>query len=188
MKREGGGILIQAIASKITKYMVDIGVCSKDYTIHKYGIEVMISTMIDFGFIIGIGFMSQHFIDSIIYYFAFWFIRKFSGGYHCETYFKCITLHVTLFIAYLLTYHYYSYFMIWIYLLSLMVFILLSPIKNRDLDQSVYKKYKIISLSILIVYLTLSYLTTHTNILTYVVLIVSLLMVACIKKYETQII
>ena len=185
MKLKGGEILIQDLANKITQYMFKMKVCNDEFEVHRYGIEVMISTTIDVLLILGIGFIMGHLEDAIIYYLAFWIIRKFSGGYHCQTYFRCISLHVSLFIVYLITFQCYRHWMLYIQIFAILVFIIFSPVRNRELDNSEYRKYKILSLIILIGFITFSYISHYANILTYVILIVSILMIACIRNYES---
>lgn len=185
MKLKGGEILIQEMANKITQYMFTKKVCTEEFEIHCYGIEVIISTTIDVLLILSIGFIMGHLEDAIIYYFAFWIIRKFSGGYHCQTYFRCISLHVSLFIAYLITFQYYNHWMLCIQIFAILIFVILSPVRNRELDNSEYRKYKIISLIILAGFIALSYMSHYANILTYVILIVSILIITCIRNYES---
>lgn len=153
MKLKESEILIQDLANKITQYIFKMKVCNDEFEVHRYGIEVMISMTIDLLLILGMGFIIGHLEGAITYYLAFWIIRKF--GYHCQTYFRCISLHVSLFIVYLITFQYYNHWMLCIQIFAILIFI------------------------------TFSYISHYANILIYVILIVSILIIACIRNYES---
>ena len=174
--------MIQNIADNITKIFFEKNVNVTSYEVHRYGMEAIISTVVDIILVTGTGYITNYLIESILYFGIFGLIRKFSGGYHCNTHFKCLTLHLMLFIIYILTVNYYITLSIPIYIFSISVFVLLSPIKNRKLNKEQYQNYKLISLSILMVMIMLANITDYSMIINYVLLIVSILMVICIKK------
>lgn len=174
--------MIQNLADNITKKFFEKNVNVSAYEVHRYGMKAIISTIVDIILVIGTGYIANHLIESILYFGIFGSIRKFSGGYHCDTHFKCITLHLTIFIIYILTENYYMILSIPIYIFSILVFVLLSLIKNRKLDEEQYQKYKFISLCILMVMIMLANITDYSKIINYVLFIVSILMVICIKK------
>ena len=161
------------------------GIYKESYAIHRYGFEVILSTTINILLIVGCGAISHKIPEAIIYCLSFWLIRKFCGGYHCKTYFTCISFHVVLFAIYLFTFSYYEYIRWYVYLFAFIVFLIFSPIKNRKCEKEEYLKYKGISLAILIVYILLSQNTQYSSLLVYVILIVSLLMAVCIRNNET---
>lgn len=70
-------------------------------------------------------------------------------------------MHVSLFIAYLITFQYYNHWMLCIQIFAILTFIILSPVRNRELDNSEYRKYKIISLIILTEFIALSYMSHY---------------------------
>lgn len=177
--------MIQSAAEKITNYMFEQGIYKESYAIHRYGFEVIISTTINIALIIILGAFFHQIPEAIIYCLSFWLIRKFCGGLHCQTYFRCISVHVSMLLIYLLTSQYYVYIKVFVHVGSVILFLWLSPIKNRKCKPSDYLKYKIISLGILASYIGLSYVTAYGNVLTYVILVVSLLMVVCIRNNET---
>ena len=59
--------------------------------------------------------------------------------------------------------------MLYIQIFAILVFIIFSPVRNRELENSEYRKYKILSLIILIGIITFSYISHYANILTYVI-------------------
>lgn len=176
--------MIQTLAKKITLHIFQHGFQKEVFEVHSYGMEVILSTLIDTGIILLIGFYTNHFVESFLYYLLFGLIRKFSGGYHCHTYLTCISLHVVLFVFYVMTYSYYEVWQKYIVLFSIGVFLFFSPIKNRSLEENEYKRYKLISIFLLIICFLLIYLQIYNSIIAYVILIVSILMIVCIKKNE----
>lgn len=178
--------MIQVISRRLTSYIFKQGVYQESFEIHCYGIEVLISTIINVSLILILGLITNHFVDSIIFYLGFWIIRKFSGGYHCKTYFRCISTHVFTFVVFLITSSIFEYqnVMIAVEIFGFLVFLTLSPIKNRKCEKEDYRKYKILSMALLFFYIILSWFTAYSGILTYIILTVSFYMLICIpKKY-----
>ncbi len=174
--------MIQTLANKITEQLFENGEAKEIFEIHKYGIEVMISTTFNFLLLIIIGYMSGRLVDACLYFLLFGFIRKLSGGYHCLTYFKCISLHVSLFVFYVFTYQHYVNFKMIIFILTMIIFIWLSPINMRELNNKELRLYKRWSLFIVLLLMFLSFLIVYDEIIVYVLFVVSILMLVCIKK------
>lgn len=178
-------MVIQTISSKLAKYMFEQGIYEESFEIHRYGIEVIISTIINVLVILFMGFLSSQIIESILYCLGFWSIRKFSGGYHCQTYFRCMSAYFLTFLIFLLNSSVFEniYVMVLIDITAFIVFLLLSPIKNRECTKNDYQKYKRISLVLLFIYIVLSWSTKYSAIFTYVIFAVSFYMVVCIPKW-----
>lgn len=179
--------MIQTISAKLAKYMFEQGIYEESYEIHKYGIEVMLSTIINIIVIVFMGLLSSRIIDSVLYCLGFWIIRKFSGGYHCKTYFSCMSAYFLTFLIYLYSSFIFEnvYVMLLIDTIALLTFVFLSPIKNRECAEEDYQEYKRISLILLLIYIILSWCTIYSAIFTYVIFAVSFYMVVCIPKmYE----
>lgn len=174
--------MIQILANKITEQLFDNGEARDIYEIHKYGIEITISTTVNFLLLVLIGYISNYLIDACLYFLLFGFIRKFSGGYHCSTYFKCISLHVSLFIIYVITENVYYDFRLLIFVFTYLIFLYLSPIELRNLNNSEISLYRIISLIIISVLMITSFFINHVEIIVYVLFVVSILMLVCIKE------
>lgn len=179
--------MIQTSATLFTRYMMRKGLCEDDFEVHRYGIEVILSTIIDLSLILFVGSISGMLMEAILFYFGFWIIRKYSGGYHCKTYFNCISLHVLTFMAFTLTVALFQNFYIKAItcMIGIGTFLWLSPIKNRKFTRLSYSKYKRISLIILLLYILLSFSTFYGEIFSYLILSVSVYMLVCITiNYE----
>lgn len=181
--------MIQTAATLFTRYMIRQGVCKEDFEVHCYGIEVILSTVIDLFLILTVGYISNMMIEALVFYFGFWIIRKFSGGYHCKTYFYCISLHVLTFMAFTLTVALFQNFYVKAItcVVGILTFLWLSPIKNRKCTEATYVKYKCISLLVLLLYILLSWSTFYGEMFTYLILSVSGYMLVCITAYYEKV-
>lgn len=179
--------MIQALSRHMTEYIFNNKMDKESFEIHQYGIEVIISTLINITLIVALGILFNQVVEAIIYILGFYIIRKFCGGYHCHTYAKCISLHVLLFYAYLLTSTCYKEVSLYINIASFIIFILYAPISRRDIISEQQVQYKKISLIILLGYIILANITPYKTIFTYINLIVSILIIACIEKHEKHI-
>ena len=57
--------------------------------IYVYGFELIISSIVETGALLLVGFLISKFVETILFLVSFSSIRFFSGGYHANSYFKC---------------------------------------------------------------------------------------------------
>lgn len=156
----------------------------EDNEIYRYGIEVIISDLLDILLIFFVAVIQSKIIDGVIYYLVFGHLRKFTGGYHCRHYYSCITMHVLLFLIYtLLNISNNVSFILGV--LSALAIILIGPVENmnRKIDEKdmlIYdnKMRKIICSYVIIFMMFPKYL----KVISYVLQVVLLLMLFCIKE------
>ena len=122
--------------------------------IYIYGFELLVSSVIETISLLLIGLLTGKLIDTIIFIISFSSIRVFSGGYHANSYLKCFIVTV----AYYLLVLFSAYIMlafpnrtiiliaIITLFLSLILFILMSPVKSKGKSILNYKKQKILSI------------------------------------------
>lgn len=67
-----------------------------------YGIEITLSTIVNYILLLIIGIMFQSIISAIIFGVVFTTIRHYIGGYHCTTYLRCNLTFCGIFISVLL--------------------------------------------------------------------------------------
>lgn len=171
--------MIQRVAYNITQKIFDNQYEISDFEVHQYGVEVIISTIINVIIILFIGLITDTLIESILYFILFGLIRKFCGGYHCQTYFKCISLHVLIYILFVAlkdVIDFYNPIFIFLCILSI---IMLSPINMRNNDYKTCQRYKLISIVLMFIYLGIYYII-ELSIILYVIYVVTLLMFHCI--------
>lgn len=82
--------MINKIALKTAKKFVKNDNTKYDKTeIYQYGFFVLYSNLIFFSIIVILGVIFNVFLSGIIFYFAFFSIRQYAGGYHASTETRC---------------------------------------------------------------------------------------------------
>ena len=82
--------MIQNLAEKITNSLINKSIISFDEKeLYQYGFFNLISQTIYVILIILFGLIIGEIISSLIFYIAFYFIRKNAGGYHAKTETRC---------------------------------------------------------------------------------------------------
>lgn len=155
-------------------------VCKKTdklpFEIYVYGFELLISSIIETGALLFVGFLIGKFIETILFLFSFSSIRFFSGGYHSNSYIKCFVVTLFSYLFVLLLYNYLREFSViniiifafFEFILSLILFIKVSPIKSNGktiFNPKMQKRLSIIALCINIVLVMVLFNIFKNNIL-----------------------
>ncbi len=155
--------MITQLAQYIVGILIDEEIIDrKKLDIHIYGFEIIISSLINIVVAIVLGLAFWQFWELIIFLAVFIPMRQYSGGYHANTYVKCnIAFSINLILAMSvlkLNFDYNIYLHLCICILTIMICVILSPIKNSNKPLSVNqkKKYKIISIIICLFWCLLS--------------------------------
>ena len=122
---------------------------NEDIEIYKYGFETICSTIIGFVITLAIGMIFRMFFLSVAYYAIFVTIRRFTGGYHANSYFKCnltfavvttLVFEFTKMAVYSQTYTIPNHILFLV--LSFIVILYFAPVENENkpLDQKQKKK------------------------------------------------
>lgn len=159
--------------SKISRYITtklieDECIKSEDHEIYEYSIEVVISDFIYVIIALLTAIITKTILATILFYFGFISIRKYAGGYHADSYYKCHILFlanqiVMILLQFLLPKDLLPYITIVITLLSIICIFLFAPVTNRNKEfrKSEYGKFylysRVISIitAIVIIVLTL---------------------------------
>lgn len=107
--------------------------------VYIYGFELLVSSVIETISLLLIGLLTGKLIDTIIFIISFSSIRVFSGGYHANSYLKCFIVTVAYYLLVLfsadimLAFPNRTIILIAIItlFLSLILFILMSPVKSK---------------------------------------------------------
>ena len=86
--------MIQGISNWLLDICNNNNVLDYDEEIFLYGVEVIITTLINLVLLLIVGLVSGTADQAMVYFVSYAFLRKFIGGYHCNTNFKCITFNV----------------------------------------------------------------------------------------------
>lgn len=142
------------IADTISTFFVERKIISEEErAASRYGIEILISTIVGFGIIILIGLICGKLDFAVVYLFTIIPIRMYTGGYHAKTYFTCNFVFALIFFINLVLSQYFInssakwillIFTLWVYLPE----ILFAPIENmnKKISEEKKKKYKKISM------------------------------------------
>lgn len=93
--------MIKSISNSLLQYLIKADVIDKSeeaLAYYRYGLEITISSLLNIVLIISIGIISGQFIESILFLICFVPLRRFTGGYHANSYLKCNLLFSLLFI------------------------------------------------------------------------------------------
>lgn len=82
--------MINNLSSRLTDRLIDKGSITKDdRELYIYGFFILLSHIMYFSLSAFFGLLFQCFIESVIFYIAFQFIRRYAGGYHAKTETRC---------------------------------------------------------------------------------------------------
>ncbi|HBH94951.1 MAG TPA: hypothetical protein DDX91_04310 [Ruminococcaceae bacterium] len=83
-------IIIGFLSNRLTDFLLEKEIIQEEQMpVYKYGIEIIISSLIGFLLIFTIGLIFGMFMKACIFYTVFVYTRRYSGGYHADTYLKC---------------------------------------------------------------------------------------------------
>lgn len=89
------------IVTKLQNVNLELGK-KESQEICAYGIEITLSTIVNYVLLIVIGAVFKNIISSVIFGIVFTTIRHYIGGYHCTTYLRCNLTFCGIFISVLL--------------------------------------------------------------------------------------
>ena len=82
--------MINKISSKIVEILIKHSLVeNEDKELYLYGFFILLSQILYFIIVITIGILFNVIFESIIFYIAFLFIRRYAGGYHAKTEIRC---------------------------------------------------------------------------------------------------
>lgn len=191
--------MISKVAGSFLRFFqVDSKVDEERLEICRYGMEILISTLINMISIMIIGVIGGAWQESMLFLICFSFLRKQTGGYHAGSYFTC---NLSLIFCYsILVWSYQSTVdefgwtgMIIIYCIHFLIWYLFMPVENAnkplsDLQKKRAKKYSFV---ISIAYAMISAFCLIWNfreglMLTYSVILTDILALISIKKGKKE--
>lgn len=158
--------MISQIAETVSAFFYSMDVIDEEEKgKSRYGIEIIISTIIGFGVIIISGILLSKTNLAIAYLICIVPIRMYTGGYHEKTYFKC---NIVFWLLFLLNIFMFQYIVeneleIQLCITTLLSFYIIerfAPVENENkkLTSRQKKKYKKISIVLFIIYYFISIL------------------------------
>lgn len=151
--------MIKHLADKLTRFIcshIDMPPDMAD--VYRYGFEITISSILNIIFVLCCGLIVGDILSSVVYLFAFIFLRLFAGGYHATNYLRC---NIVMVVSFLLTYALYRVLIDLnadirileaILLASILPIIIFAPVKNphKELTPKKAKRFRVISIAIYI--------------------------------------
>lgn len=83
--------MISDLSVKVTGVLLNNRIIEKqDEDIYKYGLELLISSVINLALVFSIGCIFGKFIPTVVFVLEYCFVRRYAGGYHADTHAGCI--------------------------------------------------------------------------------------------------
>ena len=165
--------MYKAISNSITNMLIKKNLIPiENKEIYLYGFEIITSSIVYALIFLISALITSTLLSSLVFFVGFYFIRKFCGGFHADTYLKChIMTAVTHYLAILLILFFpktllLSFSSTSLYCCSLLIF-MFAPVdhKNKRFIKNEYRNFKVKACSyacIIIVLITI-YLLNKTN-------------------------
>lgn len=82
--------MINYLSNKFISLCLEEKIINIDTDVYKYGFEAILSSYLSILVVLLTGIAIHHKLIAFLYLIVFYFIRKYSGGYHCNSYLKCM--------------------------------------------------------------------------------------------------
>lgn len=145
--------------SKISMFITNILLNNKSideeyFEVYSFGLEKMVSNFFGIFFLLLATIILSAPLEALVFYFAFKYMRIYSGGYHAKTYTKCNIIYILTFsFAVILSRNIDTFEILIIFgVITLLTIIILSPIEspNNPILVNQYYRYYFYSLTIVI--------------------------------------
>lgn len=127
-----------------------------DAALYEYGLFILLSNLIFFGVTCLTGALSGAFLQSVLFFIAFQFVRRYAGGYHARTELRCqifSTASIVISILFLKLFQQYEMIFLWaaLMILGTALIALFSPLDTPakplcDNERKYYKKKTVLIL------------------------------------------
>jgi accessory gene regulator B len=161
--------MLNKMAKKLSNRLLKNEVITEDVIdVYVYGFELIISSLVNTLVIILAGSLLGEIVQTMSFLFVFILLRSFTGGYHANTYTKCSIVTFSTYVTVLLLSHYinipkFAYMILLI--LGVIILAIFAPIKNpnKQLTELKIRIFKILSLFIFIMFITVGILLIDWN-------------------------
>lgn len=141
--------MIMQLSEKVTICLIKEKIIrAEERDVYRYGVELCISQLIATFLIFGIGALLGYFVETLIYYIIYTFLRLYAGGFHASCYRNCNFIYLAVYIVIIIFIEYLEKNAIVIPLfIGLMIanyiIVLLAPIPdiNKKLEPQEYIRY-----------------------------------------------
>ena len=195
-------MIIEKISENVVKYLVSSDEIENDdisKEFYQYGVEITISSILNFALVSFFGIITGHFADSVIFLFLLVLLRRFTGGYHASTYFGCNATCCITFLGIILLeevsllFDISKHIAMLLGILSVFVIAIKCPIENpnKPIPKNRNKTYKTISIALSLTYLIGGFCLLGNNIkygylVLYTLLIVAMFVMINKRKEDSK--
>lgn len=145
--------MLKELADDVSVELAANGIISiDDMDAYRYGLELLIPKVILYAVILIISLITNTFILSALFVVMFMAVRRYSGGFHCQTAEMCLCISLLIYLLVIFGFNFSSKVYIDAYgifsVVSAIIIIIFSPVedKNRPLDDVEKKQYRLKSL------------------------------------------
>lgn len=149
--------MLNSLARRIANFILTQKSIEENmFSIYIYGIELLISSVLGVLLVVVVGLVLGRFIDSLLFLLSFIFLRKYTGGLHCNSYTACNVMTVLTFVVAVELAGLINYFSHKLLLLVLMVvfidfvILLLTPVSNPNKPVLLQDRVKYKAIAIII--------------------------------------
>ena len=169
--------MFSKLSNKIVyRFFKRTDILDDEQELYKYGFFILFSQILYFIITITLGILCKAILESIIFYIAFQFIRRYAGGYHAATETRCeilSTLSIVASIGIIKLSKIYDFktILLFVTLMSVVLILFLCPLDTpeKPLSEKEFKYFRKISWIILLVILSIiivSYFFKFNNLFT----------------------
>ncbi|MBQ1658303.1 MAG: accessory gene regulator B family protein [Clostridia bacterium] len=136
-------------------------IAAERYALYVYGTELLISSFISLLTLVIISIILGTFKESVLFFLAFVSLRKYTGGFHCKTYFKCNCMFIFTYLLCITALKTMTYFnlsrmiLFGCFFMASMIIVSFAPIENVNKPILENKKMRIKVYSILVFFIHL---------------------------------
>ena len=184
--------MISFLSSKLADLLIKNEiVSSEDREIYIYGFEIIISSFFGASSVLFLGIILRSVIESLVFLIIFIVIRQCCGGYHANSYIKCIISFVLVFVLVIigqrLVLPYYSTFVLVIMSVVRMSVILnLAPIENsqKPLTDEIKSRNRRLAIIMVLIIISVSTLLYAVMPQISLIMMLTLLSICMLMIYE----
>lgn len=176
--------LIEKLSNMIlSKLKQDNAIDGEIEEAYKYGLQILIINFLGVIVSITIGLLFSALLETLIFLLSFVFTRRYCGGYHTNTLWKCLLTTAGMITAVLMFDKYFTLSMpicVLIFIISNIIFFVFAPIENanKPLSSDLKKRNKKISLIILIFQCLIGFILLLLDIKFYSIIFITIALIS----------
>lgn len=161
--------MINYISKMITNFFLQQESISEDEKeIYQYGVEITISSILNILLVLLLSMLFRSLLSGIVFLMCFIYVRRYTGGYHAETYFRCNSaLCITYIVVFLISkgIRISNYVLLLFLLISLIIVVRYSPVNNihKSLSKIEKKRYHYLAVTVYIMFSIIGFIIIEVN-------------------------